>query len=130
MPLFTPEQAPRVERPMQGPSNAHLRTELREAAAQPGVGIDRLGRLRRLDKEIQGFGDTSNLPRDVVMRELQRLYKQPFAKKNVGGLKQAQQMSLSLPERGRKARPQYNLIDPWGESYSSVPVMYRSGGQV
>ena len=85
--------------------------------------------LRRLGGDIANFGDLTGIPRDVVMRNLQTAFKRPFPKK--GGLSAAaEQQSLSLPERGRVAKRQDILIDPWGESYSSVPVLFKNGGYV
>ena len=122
--LDMPTPAPRADF---GVSRGQLEAELRDAIAATPGDINRVARLRRLGGDIANFGDLTGIPRDVVMRNLQTAFKRPFPKK--GGLSAAaEQQSLSLPERGRVAKRQYMLIDPWGESYSSVPVLFKNGG--
>lgn len=106
-----------------------LKTELREAASATPKDINRLWRLRRLDDELSGWGDVSNVPRDTLMRSLQTSYKKAPPRKS--GLQQLrEQRQLALPERGRVAKEQPILIDPWGQTYFDVPTLYRAGGQV
>ena len=86
--------------------------------------------MRRLDQDIAGWGDLGDIPRDVIMRNLQTAYKRPFAKKSGLESIKGEQMRMSLPEYGRVAKEQPILIDPWGESYFEVPTLFSSGGRV
>ena len=120
-------------RPVENPhsTQAWLRSELRNwANATPGD-INRIGRLRRLDKDISDWGDIQNIPQDVLLRNMQTAYSRPFQRKGgLGALKNPEQMVMSLPEAGRVAKEQPILIDPWGQNYFDIPATYRSGGSV
>ena len=108
-----------------GTTREQLRGELGDALSATG-NIRERGVLNQLGRDIEGYGDLTGIPRSIIDKQLQNAYTRYLAQsKRKGGLKQlqprqqpqARQMEMSLPEAGRKARPQTVLTDPWGQVY-------------
>lgn len=102
-----------------------------QTAKDAGGGIDRIGRLNRMGREMEGWGDTADIPRDVVLNIIRNSYNRPFARKSApSGLEQMRQVEMMFPERFRKAKPQHMMLDPYGKLHSDYPVEFSSGGSV
>lgn len=134
MPLFSNEEIAALGNPrvnpgrINGPTNAQLKSDL-SAAYMTSPDIQHKGRLKRLVPYIDSLGDTSEVPYSAVLKSIQREYMKPLGRKPAAP-REPEQMSFQLGEGYRPAKPQYKLIDPWGQNYDSVPVLYRNGGPV
>jgi hypothetical protein len=111
-----------------GQSRADWLDEVKLAQSQAGGDIQRMGRLNRIKDEIKGWGDVSDVPIDVILRNLQNSYNRPFVRRSKTTFNPGEQMSLDFIERGR--RPQFKTMSPQGRWVDDVPTEYAVGGPV